>query len=245
MTSNGNQSTQLGSLALLAAAMILHAGCGSSNDTTTTRGDGAGVGGQSSIGGSTSTSGSAATGGAAATGSASTMGGAATTGGVASAGGSKTTGGATAAGGSKGTGGAAATGGAKSTGGAAATGGGANCVAAATPSSATMNPGQGCTTCHSGASPAMGVLITLGGTLYSASTSGSAVSGATVTLTDNNNTVTKLITGPDGNFYTGSTIAFPAKVSVSKCPDTATMVSTVTSGNCNSCHGSSMQIHLP
>jgi hypothetical protein len=87
--------------------------------------------------------------------------------------------------------------------------------------------------------------LALAGTLYSAATGGTAVSGATVTVTDNNNAVLTLVTGSTGNFYSSSAVAFPASVSVSKCPDTVNMNAQVNSGDCNSCHGSSMRIHLP
>jgi hypothetical protein len=105
-----------------------------------------------------------------------------------------------------------------------------------------MNAGQACLNCHgSRQSPN----ITLGGTLYGSATGGSGVSGATVTVVDNSGKKTTIVTGSSGNFYTTASIAFPATVQISKCPDTASMSSTVTSGDCNSCHNSSMRIHLP
>jgi hypothetical protein len=105
-----------------------------------------------------------------------------------------------------------------------------------------MNTGQDCLSCHgSGQSPKM----TAAGTLYSKASGGSAVSGATVTITDSKGTKIKLITGNSGNFYTGSAISFPATVEVSKCPDTVAMPTTIAAGNCNSCHNSSMRVHLP
>jgi hypothetical protein len=105
-----------------------------------------------------------------------------------------------------------------------------------------MNDGMACLGCHASAqSPNM----TLAGTLYSAATGGTAVSGATVTVTDNNNAVLTLVTGSTGNFYSSSAVAFPASVSVSKCPDTVAMNAQVNSGDCNSCHGSTSRIHLP
>jgi hypothetical protein len=158
------------------------------------------------------------------------------------------TGGATAATGGKSTGGAtSATGGATSATGGAATGGNTAkaCVPAATGGPKAMNPGTACISCHSGANPSAGVAITLGGTIYSGVSSTTAVSGATVTITDSKKVVTTLVTGSTGNFYTNKSISFPAQVAVSKCPDTATMISTVSSGDCNSCHGSTNRIHLP
>jgi hypothetical protein len=53
------------------------------------------------------------------------------------------------------------------------------------------------------------------------------------------------VTGSSGNFYATTAVAFPVSVSVSKCPDTVSMTSKPTTGDCNSCHGSSMRIHLP
>lgn len=105
-----------------------------------------------------------------------------------------------------------------------------------------MNTGQACVSCHgSGQNPKQ----TAAGTVYSSATGGAAVSGATVTITGSNGTQIKMVTGSSGNFYTGSAISFPATVVVSKCPDLATMPTTITSGDCNSCHNSTMRIHLP
>ncbi len=105
-----------------------------------------------------------------------------------------------------------------------------------------MKTGQDCVSCHgSGQSPKM----TAAGTLYSTVNGGTAVAGATVTLTDSKGTKIKMITGSSGNFYTGSAISFPATVEVSKCPDTVAMKETITAGGCNSCHNSSMRVHLP
>lgn len=87
--------------------------------------------------------------------------------------------------------------------------------------------------------------MTAGGTLYSTATGGSAVAGATITLTDSKGTKIKMITGKTGNFYASSAISFPATVEVSKCPDTVTMMATITEGGCNRCHNSSMRVHLP
>jgi hypothetical protein len=154
---------------------------------------------------------------------------------------SAATGGAAAAiGGQAGT--AATAGGAANATGATSPGGAGNCIPAATGGPTGMNSGQPCLNCHASSSaPTM----TVAGTLYSAVTGGTAVSGATVTVTDGNQAVTTLVTGSTGNFHTNAAIAYPITISVSKCPDTVTMPSTSTSGDCNSCHGSSMQIHLP
>jgi aspartate aminotransferase-like enzyme len=106
-----------------------------------------------------------------------------------------------------------------------------------------MNPGRACLSCHaSGQSPK----ITAGGTIYSSSSGGTAVSGATVTIVDSTGKTVTVVTGTSGNFYTTTAITFPATVQVSKCPNIATMPTTASSGDCNSCHGSSSAvIHLP
>jgi ABC-type nitrate/sulfonate/bicarbonate transport system substrate-binding protein len=105
-----------------------------------------------------------------------------------------------------------------------------------------MNPGQACLNCHSGKKQPT---ITFGGTLFNSATGGSAVSGATVTVTDTNGKVVSVVTGPTGNFYTSDALVFPATVQISKCPDTVSMVAAAASGDCNSCHTSAKQIHLP
>ena len=259
---------------VLTLAWLVATGCSGSDTTGSTPSIGGpggasstggavttGVGGANAIGGATVATGGAivTAGGAVAVGGASPL---PTT--VPAAGGTPSTGGqpsggttalasggttVTAAGGTKATGGtsAVATGGGKATGGSTATGGttaattAAACIPAATGGPSAMNAGQACVSCHSSQSPT----FKLGGTLYSAATGGSAVSGATVTITDANGKVTTLVTGSSGNFYTAATIAYPAKVSVSKCPNTVAMSSTISTGDCNSCHNSSMRIHIP
>jgi hypothetical protein len=128
-------------------------------------------------------------------------------------------------------------------GGASGTGGSsAACVPAATGGPSGMNTGQDCISCHgSGQNPKM----VAAGTVYSKASGGTAVSGATVTITDSKGAVTKQVTGNSGNFYFTGAISFPANVVVSKCPDLATMPTTITAGGCNSCHNSTMRIHLP
>jgi hypothetical protein len=88
--------------------------------------------------------------------------------------------------------------------------------------------------------------MTIGGTVYSAATGGTGVSGATVTVTPASGNPIKMVTGNSGNFYSNSAITYPATVQVSKCPDTVSMAATLTdTADCNSCHGSTMRIHLP
>ena len=105
-----------------------------------------------------------------------------------------------------------------------------------------MNHGQACLGCHaSGQSPTM----TLAGTLYSAATGGTAVTGATVTVTGNNGNKITMVTGNSGDFYSGSAITYPATVSISRCSTSVAMTGTIANGNCNNCHNSTMRIHLP
>ena len=89
--------------------------------------------------------------------------------------------------------------------------------------------------------------MTAAGTVYTSATGGSAVAGATVTITGSNGAKITMVTGNSGNFYTGSPITFPAMIQVSKCPDTQKMATTTTSGDCSKsgCHTSSMRLHLP
>jgi hypothetical protein len=214
---------------MLSAAWLWMPGCGSDSSKD---GQSATTGGSA-----TSTGGAAATTGGSAGKAATTGGAAATTGGAAT-----TTGGAATT-----TGGAATTtGGTPSTGGQATggtpTGGASNCAPPATGGPTGMNDGMACLGCHASAqAPTM----TVAGTLYSATSGGTAVSGATVKVTDSNNAVLTLVTGSTGNFYSSSAVAFPASVSVSQCPDTVPMNSPVNSGDCNSCHGSTFRVHLP
>lgn len=109
-----------------------------------------------------------------------------------------------------------------------------------------MNAGRACLSCHGKSNPSGGVPLKIAGTVYSAATGGSGVSGATVTVTPASGSPIKIVTGSSGNFYSNAAITFPATVEVSKCPDVVTMPVTITSGDCNSCHGSTTaRIHLP
>ena len=186
------------------------------------------TGGTQAAGGNASTGGSFATTGSAKTGGASNMGGNSNTGGA-------KTGGASSTGGAK-TGGASSTGGSKATGGAA-------CTPTATGGPNGMDEGRACVSCHaSGESPAM----KLAGTLYSTVTGGAYVTGATITITGANGVKTTLVSGSKGDFYTNTSISFPAEVTISKCPNTVVAPSNhVTHGDCNACHSSSNRIHLP
>jgi len=114
----------------------------------------------------------------------------------------------------------------------------ANCVPVS-PGPGGMDPGTNCMSCHG--------YLSVAGTVYSSASGGKPVVGATVRITGADGGVLELVTGQDGIFSTGQPVAFPAKVSVSKCPDTSTMPSTITSGECSAtgCHDNSAPVHLP
>jgi len=103
--------------------------------------------------------------------------------------------------------------------------------------------GQNCLNCHATMSASR--RWTVAGTLYSDAQGSSALSGATITVTDSNGTVIKLVSHSNGNFYTNKTVTFPLSISASKCPDTQVMEDPLTEGGCNGCHTSGSRIHLP
>lgn len=109
------------------------------------------------------------------------------------------------------------------------------------------NAGQNCMACHKSGGQGEG-WFTAAGTVYNAS--GAAVSP---------NATVKIYTGPNGtgslvktievdgkgNFYTTSSIDFGTGLYVSvtgKSGSVSTMSSSITTGQCNSCHGSSDKI---
>lgn len=106
------------------------------------------------------------------------------------------------------------------------------------------NAGQACLSCHTGAGAPRWQVA---GTLYTSAAGGTAIGGATITITDANDVVTKLVTAPNGNFYSGANFAFPVRVNASRCPDTKVMGEAAPNGNCNSCHQAAGvgRIHLP
>lgn len=125
-------------------------------------------------------------------------------------------------------------------------GGGESCEQPVTSvPSGNHNAGQACMTCHGPAGP--GPRWQVAGTLYTSASSTTPLVGATITITDANNRVTKLVTGTNGNFYSGATFAFPVRVHASRCPDSRQMGEAAPNGNCNSCHqpGGVGRIHLP
>jgi hypothetical protein len=118
--------------------------------------------------------------------------------------------------------------------------------AVATTASGQHNPGTACLSCHraGGGAPTW----TLAGTLYDRSAGGTAIAGATITVTDANGATFDLVSARNGNFWTSQPVAMPATIVASMCPDTVPMISTLSSGDCNSCHtggGSPGRVHLP
>lgn len=108
--------------------------------------------------------------------------------------------------------------------------------------------GDVCATCHDG----MGApKWTIGGTLYSAAVGGAGVGGATIEITDANNTVVKMIpTAANGNFWTDATITFPIKIRALRGAQTRSMQATVAAADgasCNKsgCHDDMQRINVP
>jgi len=98
------------------------------------------------------------------------------------------------------------------------------------------NTGKNCMGCH---------LFTAAGSVYNKALT-SAFQGATVKLTTQPNgagtTLGTFTTNKSGSFYTSSSINFGTGVYVSVTGNSGTvkhMVSAITSGACNACHGSS------
>jgi len=107
------------------------------------------------------------------------------------------------------------------------------------------NPGQDCqNACHNHG-------FTLSGTIYTSVNSNTAVTGASITVTDANGQSFDMVSQLNGNFWTSQAIAFPITVKASSCPAIVAMSGQVTQGNggCNKsgCHTSGAQghIHLP
>lgn len=103
--------------------------------------------------------------------------------------------------------------------------------------------GEDCLSCHASMSGSR--QWTVAGTLYSDASGSSPVGGATIVVEDAGGAEHRLVTHPNGNFYTNEAVDLPLSVSASLCPDSAEMLSSATSGSCNSCHDASFRVHLP
>ncbi len=109
-----------------------------------------------------------------------------------------------------------------------------------------MKPGLACQSCHVLGGAASGKTFDVSGTVYPTAhepdnCNGVAVSNATVVITDANGTDTSLPVNAVGNFYNYDLFGFaafkqPIKARVVYNGQTRNMVSSATSGDCNSCH---------
>ncbi|HUS65510.1 MAG TPA: hypothetical protein VMZ28_13255 [Kofleriaceae bacterium] len=103
--------------------------------------------------------------------------------------------------------------------------------------------GADCGNCHlNGPNPPK---WTVSGTVYDSAGGANAIAGATITVTDANGQVLKLITALNGNFWTATPVVPPLKVKASRCPNIQNMVAPASEGHCNGCHGPGARIHLP
>lgn len=107
------------------------------------------------------------------------------------------------------------------------------------------NPGVNCMNgCHNHG-------FTIAGTIYTSANSNTAVTGATVTVTDANGQTLHIVSQLNGNFYTTTPVAYPLTVNASSCPNISKMSAQVATngGACmqGGCHatGAQGQIHLP
>ncbi len=102
------------------------------------------------------------------------------------------------------------------------------------------NPGQDCMgSCHDHG-------FSLAGTLYLADNVTPA-NNATISIVDANGGKQDIIVSTNGNFFSYLPAAFPIHVESSLCPSTQFMVSTATTGGCNTaaCHGGAQGVaHL-
>ena len=103
--------------------------------------------------------------------------------------------------------------------------------------------GTDCMSCHDSMTGSR--RWTVAGTLYSDASGSSPVSGATIIVNDAAGAALRLVTHPNGNFSTNEAVELPLSVAASLCPDSAEMLSSASSGGCNSCHDSSFRVHLP
>jgi hypothetical protein len=106
---------------------------------------------------------------------------------------------------------------------------------------ANHNVGNNCLVCHKAGGGGDGI-FTVGGTVYKTGTTTGAT-GATIKLYSNaegtGTAVAAMTSEVGGNFYTKSSINFGTGlyVKVTSSNGTSSMMSPITSGACNSCHG--------
>lgn len=109
-------------------------------------------------------------------------------------------------------------------------------------SSGHHNAGTACLGCHDGNNATR---WTAAGTLYNAVSGGSAIAGATIVLTDANGQQVQIVSSTNGNFYTQTALAYPVTARASGCPSDVPMIAKASSGDCNTCHNSTLRVHLP
>jgi hypothetical protein len=108
------------------------------------------------------------------------------------------------------------------------------------------NAGKNCLQCHNGSNQTQ---FTFAGTLYDGS--GNAVVGAEVRVVDSTGKGVSTYSCSNGNFYVkGGSLATPGHTGARNAANSASMVSSLTNGGCNSCHCSgsgctTTAIHLP
>lgn len=95
-----------------------------------------------------------------------------------------------------------------------------------------MRPGENCASCHN---------FSVSGTIFPKATSsaGSGLSGASIVITGADGKTVTLSSNGAGNFYTSSSIKFPAKAELVKGANKMAMTQQLTNGECASCHSSS------
>jgi hypothetical protein len=111
------------------------------------------------------------------------------------------------------------------------------CIPAPSPAPSLHNVGQDCLTCH----PTFGAA----GSIYSDPAGTMTLGAVTVRILDADGVTHEGVTCGCGNFLIRESIAYPATLFVSKCPDTAVMVGEISYGGCNSCHAAGDRVHLP
>ena len=100
-----------------------------------------------------------------------------------------------------------------------------------------MRPGEACQACHQkNGGPDYSVAGTVYPTAHEPKDCNGDPGPLNVVVTDANNKVITLSVNSVGNFYTQSTVAAPFSVKVTSSAGTRAMSSTLTSGDCNSCH---------
>jgi hypothetical protein len=118
---------------------------------------------------------------------------------------------------------------------------------------ATMRPGEACQTCHVLLGQATGETFDVSGTVYPTAHEPNdcdGIAGIRVVITDATGASTTLTTNAAGNFYHDDLFGFaafktPLKAKVTSNAGTREMVSSVTTGDCNSCHTEAGTVSAP